>query len=266
MNELPPAALLFVLLFVVLAFSSALTLVGSWLVIWRYRRSVVRAMSASGFGAEEARPSSAATPPSAGMPARGDQPAPARAGLSGGGDGLFRSAVGAPWVAAACSAAAGLAYALVLAFAYVLAFPAARTPVRFALTLWVDLWPVVVAAAFTAPRFASWVLIGTAVYFVPFVLGTIACAVLFLAETAHGWSKNAFTVTTHAYGSVFYGMTAFHAAHVTAGLCMLAFLAAGVRAPGFRGAHGAGAEAISYYWHFVFAVWLLIWATIYFIR
>jgi len=98
------------------------------------------------------------------------------------------------------------------------------------------------------------------------LLGTIACALLFLAETAHGWSKNAFTVTTHAYGSVFYGMTAFHAAHVTAGVCMLAFLAAGKRAPGFRGAHGAGAEAISYYWHFVFAVWLLIWATVYFVR
>ena len=98
------------------------------------------------------------------------------------------------------------------------------------------------------------------------LFGTIACGGLFLAETVHGWSKNAFTFATHAYGSVFYGMTMFHAAHVAAGLCMLAVLAAGVRAPGFRDAHGAGAEAISYYWHFVFAVWLLIWATIYFVR
>jgi cytochrome c oxidase subunit 3 len=98
------------------------------------------------------------------------------------------------------------------------------------------------------------------------LLGTLACAILFLAETAHGWSRNAFTFATHAYGSVFYGMTAFHAAHVAAGVCMLAFLAAGVRAPGFRDAHGAGAEAIAYYWHFVFAVWVLIWATISFVR
>jgi cytochrome c oxidase subunit 3 len=98
------------------------------------------------------------------------------------------------------------------------------------------------------------------------LLGTIVCAVLFLAETVHGWSKNAFTFATHAYGSVFYGMTVFHAAHVAAGICMLAVLAAGVRAPGFRDAHGAGAEAISYYWHFVFAVWLLIWVTIYFVK
>lgn len=98
------------------------------------------------------------------------------------------------------------------------------------------------------------------------LLGTLACALLFLAETVHGWSKNAFTFSTHAYGSLFYGMTGFHAAHVTAGVFMLAFLAAGVRKPGFRDAHAAGAEAISYYWHFVFVVWLGIWATIYFVR
>jgi hypothetical protein len=177
MNESSTAALLFSLLFLVLAFSSVITLVGSLLVIWYYRRSVVRGMNASGFCAEEAHHPLAATPPSPGTPARGDLPAPVRAGLSGSGAALFRSAVGAPRVAAACSAAAGLAYALVLAFAYVLAFPAARTPMRFALTLWVALWPVVVAVAFTAPRFARWALIGTTVYFIPFGLGTLALLV-----------------------------------------------------------------------------------------
>jgi cytochrome c oxidase subunit 3 len=98
------------------------------------------------------------------------------------------------------------------------------------------------------------------------LLATVACAVLFLAETVHGWSKNAFTFASHAYGSMFYGMTGFHAAHVLAGVFMLAFLAVGVRKPGFRDEHAAGAEAISYYWHFVFVVWLGIWATIYFVR
>jgi cytochrome c oxidase subunit III len=96
--------------------------------------------------------------------------------------------------------------------------------------------------------------------------GTVLCGVLFLAETVHGWSKNAFTFASHAYGSVFYGMTGFHAAHVTAGVVMLAFLTAGVDKPGFTREHAAGAEAISYYWHFVFVVWLGLWATIYFVR
>lgn len=98
------------------------------------------------------------------------------------------------------------------------------------------------------------------------LLATIGCGVAFLAIAVHGWSKNTFTFATHAYGSVFYGMTGFHAAHVTAGIVLLALLAAGVNRPAFRGANAAGAEAISYYWHFVLVVWLGLWAVIYFVR
>lgn len=98
------------------------------------------------------------------------------------------------------------------------------------------------------------------------LLGAITCGITFLALTIHDWSKNSFTIATHAYGSVFYGMTGFHAAHVTAGVIMLTLLAAGARKPGFIGANAAGAEAISYYWHFVFVVWVLIWLMVYFVK
>lgn len=89
----------------------------------------------------------------------------------------FRRAARAPWVAAGCTAAGGLAFGLVLASAYCLAIPVARTPTRFALTLWVDLWPVVVAVAFTAPRFWRWLGVGAALYFAPFVLAAISLLV-----------------------------------------------------------------------------------------
>ena len=158
--------LLFGLLFAILAFSSALTVVGSWIVIWRYRRSVTRAMSASGLSPGQVDLASA-VPPGAVPPAHSR-----RSGVAA--DTLYRSAAAAPSLAAAGSAVAGLAYALVLACAYVIAFPAARTPTRFALTLWIDFWPVVVAASFTAPRFIRWIATGTLVYFMPFVLGMIA--------------------------------------------------------------------------------------------
>jgi hypothetical protein len=166
MTEELPAAVLFGLLFAVLALSSALTVVGSWLVIWRYRGSVKRAMSASGVSPGQVELASA-RPPGAGQPPQAER-------LDVDVDGLYRSVASAPVIAAACSAVAGLAYALVLASTYVLALPAARTPTRFALTLWIDFWPVVVAAGFTAPRFVRWVAIGTLVYFTPFVLGLIA--------------------------------------------------------------------------------------------
>lgn len=94
----------------------------------------------------------------------------------------------------------------------------------------------------------------------------IVLGIAFLAIAMHGWSKNTFHVGTHAYGSIFYAMTGFHALHVAVGILLLGGLFFGVSSPAFRSNHRAGAEAISYYWHFVFIVWLGIWGTIYLIR
>jgi cytochrome c oxidase subunit 3 len=99
-----------------------------------------------------------------------------------------------------------------------------------------------------------------------FLALAVACGIAFLALTAHEWSTNGFTFATHAYGSLHYGVTGFHAAHVTAGLFLLTLLAIGVRRPAFRGEHFAGAEAIGYYWHFVFVVWVGIYALLWFVR
>jgi cytochrome c oxidase subunit 3 len=96
--------------------------------------------------------------------------------------------------------------------------------------------------------------------------GGLAGAVGFLALTLHGWSENAFTPATDAYGSIYYAILGTHAAHVAVGVILMLYLVAGAARAGFRGAHAAGAEAISYYWHFVFIVWLGIAATIYLVR
>ena len=50
----------------------------------------------------------------------------------------------------------------------------------------------------------------------------VACGVVFLAIAVHGWLNNGFSPWTHPYGSVFYGLTGFHALHVTAGVVALA--------------------------------------------
>ena len=96
--------------------------------------------------------------------------------------------------------------------------------------------------------------------------GGLFGALAFIALTLHGWSKAAFRWDTHAYGSVFYGLLGLHAAHVAIGAILMLYLVFGAAKAGFRGAHAAGTEAISYYWHFVFIVWLAIWSTIYFVR
>lgn len=95
---------------------------------------------------------------------------------------------------------------------------------------------------------------------------TIVLGCAFEAIAVHGWGGNHFTINSHAYGSLFYIMTGIHALHVLIGILLLALLFFGVRATAFERDDRAGAEAIGFYWHFVFAVWLLIWGTIYYVR
>jgi heme/copper-type cytochrome/quinol oxidase subunit 3 len=65
------------------------------------------------------------------------------------------------------------------------------------------------------------------------------------------------------YPSAFYALTGLHAAHVLVGVGALAWLA--LRSA--RGAFGPGRRTPlrlwTMYWHFVFAVWLLLYVTVY---
>jgi heme/copper-type cytochrome/quinol oxidase subunit 3 len=72
--------------------------------------------------------------------------------------------------------------------------------------------------------------------------------------------------TQNAYGSIFYTLTGFHAAHVVVGVLMLAFVGAlptlRPHRPPHRPPHRAMHNA-SLYWHFVDAVWLVIVLVLY---
>lgn len=65
------------------------------------------------------------------------------------------------------------------------------------------------------------------------------------------------------YPSVFYALTLFHALHVLVGVVALVFLLAGA----VRGAHQPGRHLAlrlwTSYWHFVGAVWLLLFVTLF---
>ena len=92
-------------------------------------------------------------------------------------DALFARALRAPREAALGAAAFGLSFAVVLALAFLLAVPEARTVQRFLFTLWVDCWPIVIAAALAAPSFARAAALGSVAYFVPFVVASLVVLV-----------------------------------------------------------------------------------------
>jgi cytochrome c oxidase subunit 3 len=74
-----------------------------------------------------------------------------------------------------------------------------------------------------------------------------------------------FAPYTNAFGSVFYGLTGLHGAHVTVGLILLSF--ANIRA--WRGHFSSdpkkhlGVEVPGIYWHFVDVMWIIVFTTVY---
>ncbi|MFT4299031.1 MAG: heme-copper oxidase subunit III [Aeromicrobium sp.] len=75
------------------------------------------------------------------------------------------------------------------------------------------------------------------------------------------------TLSSSAYGSLFYLATGFHGMHVVAGL--LAFLLVIGRTfvtRKFTHEQAISAIVVSYYWHFVDVVWVALFASIYLLR
>lgn len=74
------------------------------------------------------------------------------------------------------------------------------------------------------------------------------------------------TLSSNAYGSVFYMATGFHGMHVIGGLLAFVFLLVRTRLSKFTPAQATAAIVVSYYWHFVDVVWIALFVVIYFIR
>ena len=186
MSELPTSvsaeAIAWGTLLVVLVVASALTLIGSALVLWRYRQAVAKAMRANGIDSDVSSTTVRHGAVVAGGAATAERAAPvepvARTAAAGERADLFARASAAPRIEVACVAVAGVAYAAVLASAFLLATPPARTPWRFALTLWVDAWPIVVASALVTASFARALATGALFYALPLVVGSLVAVAL----------------------------------------------------------------------------------------
>ena len=75
------------------------------------------------------------------------------------------------------------------------------------------------------------------------------------------------TLSSSAYGSMFYLTTGFHGLHVTGGLIAFLFvLGRTYLARKFTHEQAVTAIVVSYYWHFVDVVWIGLFATIYLLK
>ena len=97
------------------------------------------------------------------------------------------------------------------------------------------------------------------------VLATLALGVAFLAMQSYDYAHLPFSVSDHAYGTMYWSLTGLHFLHVTAGAVLMVVVLARAAQGAFR--HDIdGLHAIGYYWHFVDVVWIALFLTLFVLR
>ena len=96
---------------------------------------------------------------------------------------------------------------------------------------------------------------------------TIILGAIFLllqaTEYTHAYSELNLKLTTGVFGSTFFMLTGFHGFHVTLGVTMLIVMLFRSVAGHFTPDRHFAFEAVSWYWHFVDVVWLLLFVFVY---
>jgi cytochrome c oxidase subunit III len=94
---------------------------------------------------------------------------------------------------------------------------------------------------------------------------TFMMGLAFLLTQMLEYARIGFNPSDGAFGTIFFGLTGLHGAHVFVGLTLLGM--ATIRA--FRGhytpEHHHGVEIPGIYWHFVDVMWIVVYSTIYLI-
>jgi len=101
-----------------------------------------------------------------------------------------------------------------------------------------------------------------ALWFLTIVLGG-----LFLYGTGQEWHRliyeHGLTISTNLFGTTYYSLVGLHASHVTAGLVMLSIVLLFGLAGRVGPQQSARVNVLSLYWHFVDAVWVVVFTVVY---
>ena len=98
---------------------------------------------------------------------------------------------------------------------------------------------------------------------------TVVLGGIFLSSTAREWRHliydKGLTIQTNLFGTTYYSLVGLHAFHVTVGLIGLLTVLAFALLGAVRNQHAGRVEVLSMYWHFVDAVWVVVFTVVYII-
>jgi cytochrome c oxidase subunit III len=95
------------------------------------------------------------------------------------------------------------------------------------------------------------------------ILTTLLLGLTFLFIQVNEYVHLGFAPHDFAQGSVFYGLTGLHGAHVFVGLTLLAMVTIRAWRGHFSPEEHRGVEVPGIYWHFVDVMWIVVYTTVY---
>jgi len=96
---------------------------------------------------------------------------------------------------------------------------------------------------------------------------TLTLGAIFLIGTGREWHKLIFsdglTISTNLFGTTYYSLVGLHAFHVTVGLIAIAIVMTFTLLGKVTSTHSERLDVLSLYWHFVDAVWVVVFTVVY---
>ncbi len=100
-------------------------------------------------------------------------------------------------------------------------------------------------------------------------LATLALGGEFMVGTAMEWHRLIYTehltIRTNLFGTTYYSLVGLHALHVTIGLILILLVMVFTMLGYMDRRHAERTDVLSWYWHFVDAVWVVVFITVYII-
>ena len=155
----------------------------------------------------------------------------------------------------------------VVAYIYYIGRSLSGPTPREVLTLPIPATICLLSSSWTVHRATSALRRGTGIGAGLWLMATMLLGVIFLGFTAWEWfgliAHKHLTIKTNLFGTTFYSLVGLHATHGTVGLLLLSVAAFLCLFTDLRAKDTTRLEVLSYYWHFVDAVWVVVFSVVY---
>ncbi len=125
---------------------------------------------------------------------------------------------------------------------------------------------VLISSSFTC-QFAVWAIQrGDRTGFIRNIAVTFVLGIAFLLLQAYDYTQlfgDGLTISSSMFGTTYFTLTGFHGAHVFGGVLMLGVILYRGLSGQFSARHHDAVEAVSFYWHFVDVVWIILFTVLY---